>query len=105
MITLPQTKHSQSHKVTRAAADAYNLNVVDCNASVTVARWSSISASVSGGSGGYPQPPEANLKGHGSTVMVSVASPRPVEIFYGKRSFSVTTPPRPANSRVSILNV
>ena len=30
----------------------YNLNVVDCNASVTVARWSSIS--VSGGLGGTP---------------------------------------------------
>jgi hypothetical protein len=27
--------------VTGAAADEYNLNVVDCNASVTVARWSS----------------------------------------------------------------
>ena len=33
--------------VTGAAADEYNLNVVDCNVSVTVARWSSIS--VSGG--------------------------------------------------------
>ena len=36
--------------VTGAAADEYNLNVVDCNASVTVARRSSIS--VSGGLGG-----------------------------------------------------
>jgi hypothetical protein len=35
--------------VTGAAADEYNLNVVDCNASVTVARRSSIS--VSGGLG------------------------------------------------------
>ncbi len=42
--------------VTGAAADEYNLNVVDCNASVTVARRSSIS--VSGGLGGNPQPPE-----------------------------------------------
>jgi len=39
----------------RAQPDEYNLNVVDCNASVTVARRSSIS--VSGGLG-YPQPPE-----------------------------------------------
>jgi hypothetical protein len=46
--------------VTGAAADEYNLNVVDCNASVTVARRSSIS--VSGGLGGYPQPPEANRR-------------------------------------------
>ena len=38
--------------VTGAAADEYNLNVVDCNASVTVARRSSIS--VSGGLGGTP---------------------------------------------------
>ena len=38
--------------VTGAAADEYNLNVVDCNASVTVARLSSIS--VSGGLGGTP---------------------------------------------------
>jgi hypothetical protein len=35
-----------------AAADEYNLNVVDCNASVTVARRSSIS--VSGGLEGTP---------------------------------------------------
>jgi len=39
--------------VTGAAADEYNLNVVDCNTSVTVARRSSIS--VSGGLG-VPQP-------------------------------------------------
>ena len=32
--------------VTGVAADEYNLNVVDCNASVTVARLSSISVSV-----------------------------------------------------------
>ena len=32
--------------VTGAAADEYNLNVVDCNASVTVARRSSISVSI-----------------------------------------------------------
>jgi hypothetical protein len=38
--------------VTGAAADEYNLNVVDCNVSVTVARRSSIS--VSGGLGGTP---------------------------------------------------
>ena len=46
--------------VTGAAADEYNLNVVDCDASVTVPRlvlkW---------GSGGYPQPPEANVKDNG----------------------------------------
>jgi hypothetical protein len=49
--------------VTGAAADEYNLNVVDCNASVTVAHRSSIS--VSGGLGRYPQPPEANVKDNG----------------------------------------
>ena len=38
--------------VTGAAADEYNLNVVDCNVSVTVARRSSIS--VSGGLGVPP---------------------------------------------------
>ena len=54
--------------VTGAAADEYNLNVVDCNASVTVARRSSIS--VSGA-----QPPEANVK------WFSVASPGPAGIF------------------------
>ena len=37
-----------------SAADEYNLNVVDCNASVTVARRSSIS--VSGGLGGTVTP-------------------------------------------------
>ena len=41
-----------SAPVTGAAADEYNLNVVDCNASVTVARRSSIS--VSGGLGVPP---------------------------------------------------
>ena len=35
--------------VTGAAADEHNLNVVDCNASVTVARLSSTGISVSGG--------------------------------------------------------
>ena len=34
---------SVSTPVTGAAADEYNLNVVDCNVSVTVARRSSIS--------------------------------------------------------------
>jgi hypothetical protein len=43
--------------VTGAAADEYNLNVVDCNASVTVARWSSISVS-----GGLGVPPAAGGK-------------------------------------------
>ena len=46
--------------VTGAAADEHNLNVVDCDASVTVPRlvlkW---------GSGGYTQPPEANVKDNG----------------------------------------
>jgi hypothetical protein len=46
--------------VTGAVADEYNLNVVDCNASVTVARRSSISVS-----GGLGQPPEANVKDNG----------------------------------------
>jgi hypothetical protein len=59
--------------VTGAAADEYNLNVVDCNTSVTVARRSSIS--VSGGPGGYPQPQEANVK------WFSVASPWPAGNF------------------------
>ena len=42
--------------VTGAAADEYNLNVVDCNVSVTVARPSVLNLS-RWGSGGYPQPP------------------------------------------------
>jgi len=58
--------------VTGASADEYDLNVVDCNASVTVARRSSIS--VSGGLGD-PQPPEANVK------WFSVASPGLLGIF------------------------
>jgi len=57
-----QHKHKHKHKpwhrgsgclgAAAPAADEYNLNVVDCNASVTVARRSSIS--VSGGLGGTP---------------------------------------------------
>jgi len=43
--------------VTGAAVDEYNLNVVDCDASVTVAR----PAVSQWGSGGYPLPPEANV--------------------------------------------
>ena len=39
----------------------YKLNVVDCNASVTVARPEVLNLS-QWGSGGYPQPPEANVK-------------------------------------------
>jgi hypothetical protein len=46
--------------VTGAAADEYNLNVVDCDASVTVARLAVLNLS-QWGSGGYPQPPEANV--------------------------------------------
>ena len=45
----------------RRPGDEYNLNVVDCNASVTVARPEVLNLSL-GGSGGYPQPPEANVK-------------------------------------------
>ena len=45
--------------VTGAAADEYNLNVVDCNASVTVARPAVLNLSQWGS--GYPQPPEANV--------------------------------------------
>ena len=45
--------------VTGADSDEYNLNVVDCNASVTVARPEVLNLS-QWGSGGYPQPPEAN---------------------------------------------
>jgi hypothetical protein len=52
--------------VTGAAADEYNLNVVDCNASVTVACRSSISVSHGGGPSlarGAPRAqPEANVK-------------------------------------------
>jgi hypothetical protein len=47
-----------------AAADEHNLNVVDCDASVTVPRLSSIPV-LKWGSGGYPQPPEANVKDNG----------------------------------------
>ena len=49
-VTAIRNYQVPSTKVTGAAADEYNLNVVDCNASVTVARRSSIS--VSGGLGG-----------------------------------------------------
>ena len=48
-------------QVTGAAVDEYNLNVVDCNASVTVARPAVLNLS-QWGSGGYPQPPEATVK-------------------------------------------
>ena len=41
--------------VTGAAADEYNLNVVDCTASVTVARPAVLNLS-QWGSGGYPMP-------------------------------------------------
>ena len=41
--------------VTGAATDGYNLNVVDCNASVTVARPAVLNLRQRG-SGGYPQP-------------------------------------------------
>jgi hypothetical protein len=80
MITLPRNNSSkvQSPKntgrhgalcalaprpaqVTGAAADEYNLNVVICNASVTVARPAVLNLS-QWGPGGYPQPPEANVK-------------------------------------------
>ena len=40
--------------VTGAAADEYNLNVVDCNASVTVARPEVLNLN-QWGSGGYPR--------------------------------------------------
>jgi len=40
--------------VTGAAADEYNLNVVDCHASVTLARRSSISVSGGPSLGGTP---------------------------------------------------
>ena len=53
----------------RAQPDEYNLNVVDCNASVTVARRS---ISVSGGL----VPPAASVK------WFSVASPGPAGIFF-----------------------
>ena len=48
----------------RTSRRAYNLNVVDCDATVTVARLSSIPV-LKWGSGGYPQPPEANVKDNG----------------------------------------
>ena len=52
--------------VTWAAADDHNLNVVDCDVSVTVPRLASIPVLKPGpelgsGPGGYPQPPAANL--------------------------------------------
>ena len=53
--------HRDTRPVTGAAADEYKLNVVDCNASVTVARPEVLNLS-QWGSGGYPQPPEANVK-------------------------------------------
>ena len=58
--------------VTGAAADKYTLNVVDCNASVTVARRSSIS--VSGGLRmGVPPVPAAEPPGLYSVFCNSVA--------------------------------
>ena len=48
------TETPDSDPVTGAAADEYNLNVVDCNASVTVARPAVLNLS-QWGSGGYPQ--------------------------------------------------
>ena len=74
---------SAAATVTGAAADEYNLNVVDCNASVTVARRSSISVS-----GGLGVPPAAG----GKRKTVFRGLPRACWEFYGKRSFSVTTP-------------
>ncbi len=50
--------------VTGAAADEHNLNVVDCDASATVPRLSSIPV-LKWGSGGYPHPPEADVKDNG----------------------------------------
>ena len=44
-------------RVTGVAADDHNLNVVDCDVSVTVPRLSSIPV-LKWGSGGYPQLPE-----------------------------------------------
>ncbi len=69
--------------VTRADSDEYNLNVVDCNASVTVARRSSISVVCQWG---------IPLAAGGQRKMVFRGLPRACWEFYGKRSFSVTTP-------------
>ena len=44
-----------------AAADEYNLNVVDCNASVTVARRSSISVSGHGSQASKQQQQQLNV--------------------------------------------
>ena len=49
--------HRGSGCLTGAAADEHNLNVVDCDTSVTVPRLSSIPV-LKWGSGGYPQLPE-----------------------------------------------
>ena len=85
--------------VTGAAADEYNLNVVDCNASVTVARRSRSSISVSGGLGGTVTPIRRRFWYFGgfggkraSERCVWFSVPRTCWEFYGKRSFSVTTP-------------
>ena len=97
--------------VTGAAADEYNLNVVDCNASVTVARRSRSSISVSGGLGGTVTPRASGrqrcvcllLQDQYSVFSnVSITKEREMVFrvgnfflfweFYGKRSFSVTTP-------------
>jgi len=76
--------------VTGAAADEYNLNVVDCNASVTVAHRSSISVS-----GGLGVPPGLTVVALGlsmvsllntnkSSSSSSSSSPQPPEDFGGK---------------------
>ena len=53
--------HRDTLPVTGAAADEYKLVVVLCNVSVTVARPEVLNLS-QWGSGGYPQPPETNVK-------------------------------------------
>jgi len=68
--------------VTGAAADEYNLNVVDCNASVTVARPEVLNLS-QWGSGGYPQRAGGKLERE-RCVWFSVASPGTAGNFFQK---------------------
>jgi hypothetical protein len=65
--------------VTGAAADEYNLNVVDCNASVTVARRSSIS--VRGGLGGTPSRRRQTWSGFQNSFSFLLLSPQTHHVF------------------------
>ena len=86
--------HGAAAPVTGAAADEYNLNVVDCNASVTVARRSSTGISVSGGWG---VPPAAG----GKRKMVFRGLPRACWEFL--RLFALSSRDRSRKSTTALI--